>query len=41
MENKEFKILFIGDIFGILGIEMVEKYLLKLKLDYDVDIVIV
>nr|WP_318034168.1 YmdB family metallophosphoesterase [Mycoplasmopsis bovis] len=40
MDNKELKILFIGDIFGTPGIKMVEKHLSKLKSEYAVDVVI-
>lgn len=39
-ENKMLNILFLGDVFGIKGIEIIEKYIPVLKEQYDIDIVI-
>ncbi|VEU59724.1 TIGR00282 family metallophosphoesterase [Mesomycoplasma neurolyticum] len=39
-KNKELAILFIGDVFGHVGIHAIEKYLNKIKAEYKIDVVI-
>lgn len=40
MNNESINVLFLGDIFGDPGIKVVNKYLSKIKKEYDIDFVI-
>ncbi|WP_033160847.1 TIGR00282 family metallophosphoesterase [[Mycoplasma] collis] len=39
-ENKELNVLFIGDVFGYVGINAIKKFLPNIKQKYNIDVVI-